>query len=41
MFYFVEDKTHMIDLHDATESNLLKNLCLKTPIVWGNSIDEQ
>ena len=31
----------MIDLHHTTESNLLKNLCLKTPITWGNSIDEQ
>ena len=31
----------MTDSHHATESNFLKNLCLKTPIAWGNSIDER
>ena len=37
----IQDKTHTIDSHHITESNFLKNLCLKTPIAWGNSIDEQ
>ena len=36
-----QDETHMTDSHHITESNFLKNLCLKTPIAWGNSIDEQ
>ena len=36
-----QDETHMTDSHHATESNFLKNLCLKTPIAWGNSIDER
>ena len=31
----------MTDSHHTTESNFLKNLCLKTPIAWGNSIDER
>ena len=31
----------MIDSHHTTESNFLKNLYLKTPIAWGNSIDER
>ena len=30
-----------IDSHHTTESNVLKNLCLKTPIAWGNSADER
>ena len=30
-----------VDSHHTTESNFLKNLCLKTPIAWGNSIDER
>ena len=33
-------ETHMTDSHDTTESNFHKNLRLKTPIAWGNSIDE-
>ena len=37
----IHDETHTTDLHCTTESNFLKNLCLKTPIAWGNSIDEQ
>ena len=36
-----QDKTHMTDSHHATESDFLKNLCLKTPVVWGNSVDER
>ena len=36
-----QDKTHMTDSHHTTESDFLKNLCLKTPIAWGNSIDER
>ena len=36
-----QDKTHMTDSHHTTESDVLKNLCLKTPIAWGNSIDER
>ena len=36
-----QDKTHMTDSHYTTESDFLKNLCLKTPIARGNSIDEQ
>ena len=37
----IQDKTYTIDSHHTTESNFLKNLCLKTPIVRGNSTDEQ
>ena len=36
-----QDKTHMTDSHHATESDFLKNLCLKTPVAWGNSVDER
>ena len=36
-----QDKTHTTDSHHTTESDFLKNLCLKTPIAWGNSIDER
>ena len=36
-----QDKTHMTDSHNTTESDFLKNLCLKTPIAWGNSVDKQ
>ena len=36
-----QDKTRMTDSHDTTESDFLKKLCLKTPIAWGNPIDEQ
>ena len=36
-----QDKTHTTDSHHRTESDFLKNLCLITPIAWGNSIDEQ
>ena len=35
------NKTHTIDSHHTIESNFPKNLCLKTPIAWGNSIDER
>ena len=31
----------MTDSYHATESDFLTNLCLKTPIAWGNSIDER
>ena len=34
------DKIHTTDSHHTTESDFLKNLCLKTSIAWGNSIDE-
>ena len=34
-----QDKTHMTDSHHTTES--VKNLCLKTPVAWGNSVDER
>ena len=37
----IQGKTQMVDSHHTTESNFLKNLCLKTPIAWGNSIDER
>ena len=36
----IQNETHRIDSHHTTERNFLKNLCLKTPIAWGNSIDE-
>ena len=36
-----QDKTHMTDSHHTTESDFLKNLCLKTPIASGNSIAER
>ena len=36
-----QDKTHMTDSHHTAESDFLKNLCLKTPIAWGSSIDER
>ena len=29
----------MTDSHHTTES--VKNLCLKTPVAWGNSVDER
>ena len=37
----IPDETHTTDSHHTTESNFLKNLCLKTPIAWGNSTDER
>ena len=37
----IQDETHTTDSHHRTESNFLKNLCLKTPIAWGKSINEQ
>ena len=36
-----QDKTHMTDSHHTTQSCFLKNLCFKTTIAWGNSIDER
>ena len=36
-----QDKTHTTDSHHTSESDFLKNLCLKTPIAYGNSNDEQ
>ena len=36
-----QDKIHTTDFHLTTESDFLKNFCLKTPIAWGNSIDER
>ena len=36
-----QDKTHTADSYHTTESNFLKNLCLKTPVAWGNSVDER
>ena len=41
MLVLIQDKTHTIDYYHTTESNFMKNLCLKTPIAWGNSTDEQ
>ena len=41
MLDLIQDETHTIDSHHTTESNFLKNLCLKTPIAWGNSIHER
>ena len=32
---------HTTDLHHTTESDFVKNLCLKTSVAWGNSVDEQ
>ena len=31
----------MADSHNTTESDFHKNLCLKTPIAWCNSVDKQ
>ena len=36
-----QDKTHTTDSHNTTESDFLKNLCLKTPIAWCNSVDKR
>ena len=41
MLVVSQDKTHTTDSHHRTESDFLKNLCLKTPIAWGNSVDER
>ena len=35
-----QDKTHETDSHHTSEGDFLMNLCLKTPITWGNSADE-
>ena len=35
-----QDKTHTTDSHHTFKSDLLQNLCLKTPIASGNAIDE-
>ena len=37
----IQDETHTTDSHHTTESHFLKNLCLETPIAWGNSTDER
>ena len=34
-------KTNVTDSHHTTESDFFKNLCLNSPIVWGNSVNEQ
>ena len=39
MLDLIQDKIHTIDSHHTTESSFLKNLCLKTPIAWVNSIE--
>ena len=36
-----QDKTHTTDSHHTTETDLLTDLCLKTPIAWGNSVDKR
>ena len=36
-----QDKTHTTDSHHTTEIDFIKNLCLKTPLAWGNLVDEQ
>ena len=41
MMDLIQDKTQMVDSHHTTESNFLQTLCLKTPIAWGDSIDER
>ena len=41
MLVVSQDKTHTTDSHHRTESDFLKNLSLKTPIAWGNSVDER
>ena len=41
MLDHIQDETHMTDSHHTTESNFLKNFCLKRPIIWGSSIDER
>ena len=41
MLDLIQDKTHRTDSHHTTESDFLKNLCLKTPVAWGNSVDQR
>ena len=41
MLDVIQYKTHTVNSHHTTASNFLKNLCLKTPIAWGTSIDER
>ena len=36
-----QDKTQTTDSHNTTEIDFLKNLCFKTPIAWGNSVDKR
>ena len=36
-----QDKAHTTDSHHTTEIDFIKNLCLKTPLAWGNSVDER
>ena len=36
-----QDKSFTTVRYHATESDFLKNLCLKTPTAWVNSIDER
>ena len=36
-----QDKSFTTVRYHTTESDFLKNLCLKTPIAWVNSIDER
>ena len=41
MLDLIQDDTHTTHSNQTIESNLLKNLRLKKPIAWGNSIDER
>ena len=41
MLDLIQNKTRMADSHNTTESDFRKNLCLKTPIAWCNSVDKQ
>ena len=36
-----QDKTHTTDSLHTTENDFLKNLCFKTPVAWGNSVEER
>ena len=36
-----QDKTHTTDSHHTTESDFLKNLCLKASVALGNSVHER
>ena len=36
-----QDKTHATDSHHTTENDFVTNLCFKTRIEWGNTVDER
>ena len=41
MLDLIQDKTHTTDSHHTTESDFLKNLCLKAPVGLRNSVQER